>query len=369
MSETGFQFCDELGPSKVVYVYEPRQKLRAIVVVDNIAAGPAIGGVRMAPDVSVKECFRLARAMTLKSAAAGLPHGGGKSVIFADPHTPDPEKEGLIRSFACAIREIVDYIPGPDMGTDETCMAWIRDEIGRAAGLPPEIGGIPLDDIGATGHGLAVAGKVACERRGISLSGVRIAVQGFGSVGQHVSQFLTQEGAVLVAAADSRGAILEPTGLDVDRLIALKSEGRSVVDYGDGEQAEAAEIIAAECDIWIPAARPDVIRVDNVERLRARIVLEGANIPTTPEAEKLLHQSGVLVVPDFIANAGGVICAAVEYRGGTEADAFRTIEAKIGANTTAVLDESENEKQMPREAAESLAQRRIRRAMALRRWL
>ncbi len=369
MTETGFQFCDELGPSKIVYIYQPRQKLRAIVVVDNIATGPAIGGVRMAPDVSVEECFRLARAMTLKSAAAGLPHGGGKSVIFADPHVSISEKEGLIRAFACGIREIVDYIPGPDMGTDERCMAWIADEIGRAAGLPPEIGGIPLDEIGATGYGLAVAGKIACQRLGMDLSGARISVQGFGSVGRHVSRFLAREGAILVAAADSRGMVQAPKGLDIDRLVALKAEGQSVIDYGDEERGPAEEIISTDCDILVPAARPDVIRADNVDSLRARIVLEGANIPSTPEAEKCLHERDVLVIPDFIANAGGVICAAVEYRGGTPTTAFEAIEEKIGANTTAVLDEAEGRKQMPRQAAESLAERRVRRAMDLRRWL
>ena len=122
-------YCDDLGPEKVVHVYEPQSGLRAIVVVDNTACGPAIGGVRLAADVSMDEVYRLARAMTLKNAAAGLPHGGGKAGIVADPHTTD--KLRLVRAFARAIREIADYIPGPDMGTDEACMAWLFDEIGR----------------------------------------------------------------------------------------------------------------------------------------------------------------------------------------------------------------------------------------------
>src|SRR5579872_4200450 len=129
--EDMFRFADAFGPAKIVHIYLPDIGLKAIVVIDNIACGPAIGGVRMAPDVSVEECVRLARAMTLKNAAAGLPHGGGKSVIFGDPRMPIGEKEGMIRAFACAIRDLVDYIPGPDMGTDETCMAWVQDEIGR----------------------------------------------------------------------------------------------------------------------------------------------------------------------------------------------------------------------------------------------
>ena len=131
-SAAPFRFVDALGPEKVVQIYEPRISLKAVVVIDNVACGPAIGGVRMAPDVSVEECVRLARAMTLKNAAAGLAHGGGKSVIFGDPRMSAREKELTIRAFARAIRDLLDYIPGPDMGTDECCMAWTKDEIGRA---------------------------------------------------------------------------------------------------------------------------------------------------------------------------------------------------------------------------------------------
>jgi glutamate dehydrogenase (NAD(P)+) len=121
-----FQFADALGPAKIVHLHVPDVRLRAVVVIDNIACGPAIGGVRMAVDVSVEECVRLARAMTLKNAAAGLPHGGGKSVLVADPRMPPADKERIIRAFACAIRDLVEYIPGPDMGTDESCMAVVR---------------------------------------------------------------------------------------------------------------------------------------------------------------------------------------------------------------------------------------------------
>ena len=142
-----FQFADAMGPAKIVHLHSPGVGLKAIVVIDNVACGPAIGGVRMAPDVTLDECFRLARAMTLKNAAAGLPHGGGKSVIAADPRMDRAKKESLIRAFATAIADLRDYIPGPDMGTDEMCMAWVKDETDRAVGLPPAIGGIPLDEI------------------------------------------------------------------------------------------------------------------------------------------------------------------------------------------------------------------------------
>ncbi|RPI46623.1 MAG: Glu/Leu/Phe/Val dehydrogenase, partial [Hyphomicrobiaceae bacterium] len=161
--EDVFRFADKLGPEKIVHIHEPRVGLRAIVVVDNTATGPAIGGTRMAPDVSVEECFRLARAMTFKNAAAGLAHGGAKSVIFGNPSLPQAERERLVRAFAAGIRNLKEYIPGPDMGTNETAMAWVKDEIGRSVGLPRELGGIPLDEIGATGFGLAVAAEAAQE--------------------------------------------------------------------------------------------------------------------------------------------------------------------------------------------------------------
>jgi glutamate dehydrogenase (NAD(P)+) len=364
----GFRLCDEFGPARVLHIFEPGAGLQAIVVVDNVAVGPAIGGVRMALDVGAEECTRLARAMTLKSAAAGLPHGGGKAVIVGDPKQPAERKERQVRAFAGAIGPIADYIPGPDMGTDETCMAWIRDEIGRAVGLPPELGGIPLDQIGATGFGLAVCAETAQDAAGIRLQGARVVVQGFGSVGRHAARFLAEKGATLVAASDSTGAIIDPNGIDVGALSALKDEGGQVRDYPKGRKAERDAVVDVECEIWIPAARPDVIRADNVERLRTRLVLQGANIPVTAEAEAKLHARGILAVPDFIANAGGLICAAAEYRGATQAAAFEAIAEKIRSNTAHVLEAAGRDRVLPREAAVDLALQRVRAAMRYRRW-
>jgi glutamate dehydrogenase (NAD(P)+) len=363
-----FKFADQIGPEKVVHIYEPRVGLEAIVVVDSTAAGPAIGGTRMAPDVSVEECFRLARAMTLKNAAAGLAHGGAKSAILADPALPQRDKERLVRAFAAAIRHMQAYIPGPDMGTNETAMAWIKDETGRSVGLPRELGGIPLDEIGATGLGLAVAAEVAQEFSGVALRGARVAVQGFGAVGRHAARFLAGKGARLVAAADSKGAVYDPDGLDIGRLEAHKAEGGSFADLAGAKRVTTEDLIGIDCDIWIPAARPDVIREDNVDRLRAKLVLQGANIPATLGAERRMHEHGILSVPDFVANAGGVIAAAVEYRGGTEKAALDTIAERIGANTRAVLGTAKAKGVPPREAAVDLARARVERAMGFRRW-
>ncbi len=365
--ENIFDFADELGPAKIVHIYDPKHGLKAVVAIDNVARGPSIGGIRMAPDVSATEAFRLARAMTLKNSAAGLPHGGGKSVIVGDPKMAAADKERLIRAFARAIKDLVEYIPGPDMGTDERCMAWIKDEIGRAVGLPAEIGGIPLDEIGATGFGLKASVEAARKFCALNLKGARVVVQGFGSVGKHAVRFLAQEGTILTAASDSHGTIFNPKGIDIARLIAIKDSGKSVVEYSEGEKLSVEAVIDIECEIWIPAARPDVIHKENANRLKAKLVPQGANIPFTPEAERILHEKGTLVIPDFIANAGDVICASVEYHGGTQSLAFQTIEEKIRVNTAQVLEHARKTGSLPRQSAISLAEQRVKSAMAYRR--
>jgi glutamate dehydrogenase (NAD(P)+) len=361
-----FCYCDDLGPEKIIEIYDPRSQLKAVLVVDNVAMGPSIGGVRMAPDVTVEECVRLARAMTLKNAAAGILHGGGKSVVVGDPRMEILDKELLIRAFANAIADIADYIPGPDMGTDEVAMAWIKDEIGRVVGLPREVGGIPLDEIGITGFGLAVALDVAQEFCDLQIDGARVAVQGFGSVGKHAARFLADKGALLVAASDSRGCCFNAAGIDVQALIEFKEAGHPVAEFSGGEALDRDAVLDVECEIWIPAARPDVLTADNIGRLKTLVVAEGANIPATPEAERMLAERGVLVLPDFIANSGGVICAAVEWMRGTEAQAMTEVEEKIRANMIEVLTAAREENKLPREAAMDMAKGRVLKAMPFR---
>jgi glutamate dehydrogenase (NAD(P)+) len=358
-----FDFADDLGPAKIIHVHEPSLGLKGTLVVDNVACGPSIGGMRMAPDVTTEECFRLARAMTLKNA-----HGGGKSVLMGDPHMPRAKKEQLIRAFAHALRNERDYIFGPDMGTNETCMAWVHDEIGRAVGLPAELGGIPLDEIGATGWGVRHAAEAAARHCNIQLAGARVVVQGFGAVGKHAARFLAEQGALLVAASDTHGTLLDPKGIDIQALMRLKDEGKSVLEYPRGEKRGVDAAIGVECEMWIPAARPDVINEANAGQLKARLMLQGANIPCTLGAERILHERGVIVVPDFIANAGGVICAAMEYRGATQTAVFAAIAEKISANTGDVLTLARAQSVTPREAATQLASRRVRQAMAHRRF-
>jgi glutamate dehydrogenase (NAD(P)+) len=358
---------DDIGPEKIVLINEPTTRLRAMVVVDNTAAGPAIGGVRMAPDITFDEVARLARAMTLKNAAAGLAHGGGKSGIIADPTMPAEDKEHLIRAFARSIAHLTEYTPGPDMGLNEAAMAQIHDEIDRAVGLPAVLGGLPLDKLGATGFGVVIAAEEAEPFTGIPLDGARVVIQGFGAVGGHAARFLTERGAITVAVADIGGATSNDDGLDVDKLLTWRDGGESVADFPGGTPVSHEELIGYDCDIWIPAARPDVLTEDNAGQIQARMIVSGANIPATAGAEQILHERGVILVPDFIANAGGVICAAVELAGGTASQAFATIEEKIRANTRAVLERSRSEGVLPRAAAEELAMEHLREAMAYRR--
>jgi glutamate dehydrogenase (NAD(P)+) len=202
----------------------------------------------------------------------------------------------------------------------------------------------------------------------VKLAGARVAVQGFGAVGKHAARFLAKKGTKLVAASDTGGTVTSPKSLDIDRLCRLKDEGKSVTALKGASASAPDAIVGVDCDIWIPAARPDVLTGGNIHELKAKLVLQGANIPATPEAEQFMHDHGILVVPDFIANAGGVITAAVEYHGGTETAALATISEKIAANTRAVLEEAKKKKVMPRQAAVALARQRVERAMSFRRW-
>ncbi len=368
MSELAFDhfgLADDWGPEKVVTVVEPRCGLEGIVVIDNSAAGPAMGGIRMLPDVTVDEVCRLARAMTWKNAMAGLPHGGGKAGIRADARSPD--REVLVRQFARAIAELEDYVPAPDMGTDETAMGWIRDENGRSVGLSRVLGGIPLDQVGATGYGLAIAAEVVEEAAGVQLEGATFSIQGFGNVGRPTARFLAERGAVMVAVTDLDGTVFDPDGIDIEELASILDETGGITAYPRGRRPRGDAFLDLDVDFFVPAARPDVVDRGNAGRLGCRAVLQGANIPITPEGERILHERGILSVPDFVANAGGIICGAVEYAGGTERQVFERIEDTVRENTRKILQLARAEGTTPREAAMGIARRRVAEAMSYRR--
>ena len=356
---------DELGPALVAFL-RPCAGVQAVVVVDNVALGPAIGGVRMRPDVTAGEVARLARAMTVKNALAGLPHGGGKAGIAA-PGLEAAGHERVMRAFARAIQQLTDYIPGPDMGTSETSMAYVRDEIGRAVGLPAVLGGVPLDELGATGFGLAVCADVLVEAKMLDLDGARVVIQGFGAVGWHAARLLAGRGGTIIAVSDSRGATWNPGGLDVTALHTHKISAGPVAEFPGGTAVPRDDIIGLDCELLVPAAQPDVVTTDNAAKVQARVILEGANIPVTVQAEAQLAERGVLCVPDVVANSGGVICAAAEYRGAGHAEAFTEIREKVRDSTAELLDRLQHAPLTPRAAASQMARERLRKALALRR--
>ncbi len=366
LSERPSWAVDELGPAKVVFI-RLDAGFEAVVVIDNTWLGPAIGGTRMRRDVSADEVARLARAMTVKNAVAGLPHGGGKSGIAAPPDLAPADHERVMRSFAQAIQSLTDYIPGPDMGTSERSMAYVHNEIGRAVGLPSVLGGIPLDELGATGFGLGVCAKVLADAHILDLAGARVVIQGFGAVGINAARVLARQGAVIIAVSNSEGATWNPDGLDVAALAAHKQTGSPVDAFAGGVSVPRDDVLGYACDILVPAAQPDVVTIENAGKVAARVVLEGANIPITRAAETELHRRGVLCVPDVVANAGGVICAAAEHRRASRAEAFTEIEEKVTAATAELLDRTKQSQLTPRQCVDQMARERLTKAHALRR--
>ncbi|MFF0266953.1 Glu/Leu/Phe/Val dehydrogenase [Kribbella sp. NPDC004536] len=375
LSDT-FELMDEWGPEKVVCVSDRRTGMKGVLVIDNSARGMGKGGTRMSPTLTVREVARLARTMTWKWAAVDLFHGGAKAGILGDPAAPD--KERILRAFARALRNEVpsEYVFGLDMGLSEDDAAVFADELGdlgAAVGLPRALGGLPYDELGVTGYGVAEAVDAAAQVVGLSLADARVTVQGFGAVGSAAVERLVALGAVVVGIATSQGAVLDPEGLDTSALLALRNEyGDSCVHHCGTAVQPAEAVLTAAADILVPAAVQDVIDKDLAAATSARLIVEGANLPTTAAAREVLAARGIPVVPDFIANAGGIVAAAhsmdARYSPFTvdPADVFPMISSKIRANVVTVLAEARSRQVPPHEAAQLLAQDRVRAAMRKR---
>jgi glutamate dehydrogenase (NAD(P)+) len=357
---------DEFGPEKILDLYDPKTGMRGFVVIDNTLLGPGKGGIRMTPSVSKEEIVRLARVMTWKCALAELPFGGAKAGIIADDKNISREKkEGLVRSFARSARIVSpeSYVAAPDMSTGEQEMQWFASEIGNnkaCTGKPKAMGGLP-HELGSTGFGVFHAAKTAAPRIGIDLTKATFAIEGFGNVGRFAAKHLTQCGCKLVAVSDSKGVMCRMEGIDFGELDRAKRETCSVTDYAGAHRCES--ILDVEADVLVTAAVPDLIKPDDVDRLKFRLIVEGSNIPMQYKAEQLCHRKGILVVPDFVANAGGVISSYVEYIGGDEAKMFRMVEDKICRNTQIVLEEAEKLGIAPRKAALKIAEQIVRAKM------
>lgn len=368
---------DDWGPEKVVCVSDTRTGMRGVLVIDNTARGMGKGGTRMSPGVTVEEIARLARVMTWKWAAVDLFLGGAKAGIVADPHGPG--KEATLRAFVRALASEIprEYVVGLDMGLTERDAAIVQDELGdqgAAVGTPHELGGVPYDDLGVTGYGVAEAADAAAGFAGFGLAGATVAVQGFGAVGAAAARRLDELGAVVVAVSTARGAVHDPDGLDITKLLELRTAvGDAVVtQYHGGVLMAAGEELAVPVDVLVPAALHDVIDVPTAERIQARVVVEGANLPTTAQAQQVLARRGVMVVPDFVANAGGVVAAGFAmdaryspFRPDPE-KIFSFVSSTLRDNTLTVLAEARSRDVTTHEAARSLAQDRVRAAMRLK---
>ncbi len=359
---------DEFGPEKILEVYNPQVGMRGFVVIDNTALGPGKGGIRMTPTVDKKEVFRLARTMTWKNALAELPFGGAKGGIIADPHNFNlAKKKAIVQAYSKALKVVCPsmYVSAPDINMGEKEMAWFAKANGSkksCTGKPNKMGGIP-HELGSTGFGVYHAALVAIKHMGLKPSEITFAVEGFGNVGTFAAQFLTEAGAKLVAVSDSRGMVYNHGGLNYETLFRVKHKTRSVINYPDGKIGKCSDILGVKADVLITAAIPDLITHKNKNRVKSKIIVQGSNIPTTFDIEKEFHKKGILVVPDFVANAGGVISSYVEYIGGTPKKMFKLVEEKIRKNTNLVLKSSKRKNITPREAALSIAKKRVKKKM------
>ena len=364
---------DKFGPEYVIEVYDPKIGMEGFLVIDNTALGLGKGGIRMTPNVTKEEVFRLARVMTWKNSLAGIPFGGAKAGIVWKGGS-DKLKQEFIKSFARMIKPFVPkkYIPGPDVNTTKKEMALIAEEIGNwkgATGKPadycyknPKTGkkmcGLP-HELGSTGFGVAHAAVVAAETAGFDIKKMTVAIDGFGNVGEFVFRHLQEMGAKIVAVSGSRGGVYDVNGLDLEKLLKLKSQNKPMTEYPTGKKIKHSEVFELPVDILIPASVTDVINESNKDKIKAKIIVEGANIPMRENIENVLFKKGIIIVPDFVANAGGVISSYAEYRGCSPKQMFEMVERKISNCAKAIMEKSLAEKRNPRKVAMEIALKRI----------
>ena len=354
----------------------------------NSALGPIRGGTRLHPEETLEDVKALAFWMTVKASLAGLPAGGGKGGIAVDPATlSQGELERLCRAYIRAIFPMINPkvdMPGPDMGTPPQVMAWFLDEYESIAqhhepaafsGKPPLLGGSQGRDR-STGYGLVyVAEKVMNLREGKSLEGKRVAIQGFGNLGTYAAELFAQKGAVIIGITDVHGGIFNARGINIKDALRHVQETGSIKNLPGCDSLCNAELLELDCDILAPCALQSQITKDNAGRVKARYILEGANGPTTPEAEDILHLAGICVVPDVVANSGGVMVSYFEmvqnlYRYFWSAEeVLQKMGTTMQSGAEAVYAQSIDKKVTLRQAAWIAALNRIVDAMKLRGWV
>ena len=290
----------------------------------NNARGPMKGGLRYHPTVDEDHATALANLMTWKTAVVDIPYGGAKGGIDVDPaKLTNNELQSVTREFVSQIKEVIgptQDIPAPDVNTNAAIMGWIMDEYSNHYGFSPAVvTGKPLQLFGspgreeATGRGVMYTLEETLKDMGKTLKGQRVAVQGFGNVGSNAARLLAEQGARIVAVADHIGGVSKPDGLDVPALVEYARDKRTVDGFSAGDSFDKDDIITWDADVLIPAAIEDVIHKDNAGEVRAGIIVEGANGPTTPQADEILAKRGIMVIPDILANAGGVTVSYFEW--------------------------------------------------------
>ncbi|MEK6907128.1 MAG: Glu/Leu/Phe/Val dehydrogenase [Nanoarchaeota archaeon] len=355
---------DEFGPEKVLQVYNKKIGMKGILVIDNTNRGVSKGGIRMTPTVTVEEVASLARTMTWKNAMAELPFGGAKSGIIADDRKiSQKKKDEIVKAFAESIKELCPskYVAGPDINTAEHEMEVFAKVLGKKSctGKPEKLGGIP-HELGSTGYGVSIATLIALKYLKRDPYDVTFAVEGFGNVGSFVAKDLTGAGLRLVAISDSKGCLYNKKGIDYNKLTIIKKKTGSVINY-PGMKKDSHDIISVNADVLVTAAVPDLIKMQDVNKVKAKLIIEGSNIPMKNDVEKIFYKKNILVIPDFVANAGGVISSYVEYINGTREKMFKLVKEKITKNTNLVLNNSFKRKIEPREAALEIAKSRVKR--------
>jgi len=351
----------------------------------NDARGPHKGGIRYHPDVTLDEVKALSMWMTWKCAIANIPYGGGKGGIICNPkQMSENELERMTRRFAYLIADIIGPykdIPAPDVYTGGKEMAWIMDTYSALKGnyvQPEVITGKPLAIGGslgrteATGRGLAYTVREAAKKRNIDMKQATFVVQGFGNAGQFASKLVEEQGAKMIAASDSQGAIINTNGMSVEELMKFKTETRSIVGFGDAKSITNDELLETECTLLIPAALENQITQNNVDKIKTQIIAEAANGPTTPEADDILYKKNILVIPDVLANGGGVTVSYFEWLQNlrreywTEEEVNNRLDINITKSFFDVYDTHEKYKVDMRKAATLLAVQRVVEAINIR---
>lgn len=338
---------NELGPAKILHVHDPETGMKGVVVVDTVNMGLAGGGTRMMPDITTEEIFGLARAMTHKFSILDFPIGGAKAGIWADPAIGGQDRKAMMKAFGRGVQPLLanGVTLAADIGTDAEDVALFYEGAGLPSGstglATVEIDGEPLENH-ATGYGVVVAARAACEVAGINLEKSTVAIEGFGKVGGGVARYIAKAGGTVAAISTIVGTLYDPDGLDVAKLLDLRKEcGDEVVSrYPGGKLLAKEEIYALPVDILIPGARTYVINSNNVDRVQAKVISSIANIPITPDAEESLFRRKVHAVPDFISNAGGVVVGVLDILGASADDLFRTLDHLLAPLTRDVLTRS-----------------------------